>query len=84
MTVLGFIVLLIVAAVVGAIAEAVVGYRPGYGWIGTMVIGLVGAWIGTALFKIGPLIGGIYLISAILGAIVLTAILKAITVRGPA
>ena len=48
------------------------------------VIGLVGAWIGSALFTIGPLIGGVPLISAIIGAVILTALLKAITVRGHA
>lgn len=82
MTVLGFIILVLIAVVVGAIAEAVVGYRPGYGWVGTMVIGLVGAWIGSALVRIGPVIGGMYFTSAIIGAIVLTAILKGVTSRG--
>lgn len=81
MTFGGFIVLLIVAAIVGAIAEAVIGYKAGAGWVGTIVVGLVGAWLGTALFSIGPVIGGVYLISAIIGSIVLVAILKAITAR---
>ena len=81
MTIGGFIVLLIVAAVVGAIGEAIVGWRTGYGWIGTIIVGLIGAWIGSALFTIGPLIGGVYLISAILGAILLVLLLKLITGR---
>jgi len=81
MTIGGFILLLVVAAVVGAIAEALVGWRTGYGWIGTIIVGLVGAWIGSALFGIGPIIGGVYLVSAILGAIVLVLLLKAVTGR---
>lgn len=81
MGLMGFLVLLVVAAIVGAIAEAIVGWRPGYGWLGTIVIGLVGAWIGTALLRIGPIIGGVYLISAIIGSVVLVLILKAITGR---
>jgi uncharacterized membrane protein YeaQ/YmgE (transglycosylase-associated protein family) len=81
MTVVGFLILLIVAAVVGAIAEAVVGYRTSWGWLGTIIIGLIGAWIGSALFRIGPIIGGTFLISAIIGAIILVALLKLITGR---
>ena len=83
MTVGGFVLLLVVAAVVGAIAEALAGWRTGYGWIGTIIVGLVGAWIGSALFRIGPIIGGVYLVSAILGAIVLVLLLK-IVVSGRA
>lgn len=81
MSLVGFIVLLLVAAVVGAIAEALIGYRTGYGWLGTIVVGLLGAWIGSQLFTIGPLIGGVYLISAILGAVILVFLLKLITGR---
>lgn len=81
MTLGGFIILLIVSAIVGAIAEAMVGTKVGPGWIGTIVVGLIGAWIGTALFRIGPLVGGIYFISAIIGAIILVLLLKLITGR---
>lgn len=81
MTIGGFIILLIVAAIVGAIAEAIVGTKTGYGWLGTIVVGLIGAWIGQALFTIGPVVGGVYLISAILGAIILVLLLKLITGR---
>lgn len=81
MTIGGFIALLIVAFIVGAIAEAVVGTKVGPGWIGTIVVGLIGAWIGTALFRVGPIVGGVYLISAIIGAIILVLLLKLITGR---
>ena len=81
MTLGGFIVLLIVAAVVGAVAEALAGVKVGAGWIGTIIVGLIGAWIGSVLFRIGPLIGGVYLISAILGSFVLVLLLKMISAR---
>lgn len=81
MTLGGFLVLLIVAAIVGAIAEAVAGAKVGPGWIGTIIVGLIGAWIGQALFRIGPLVGGVYLISAIIGSIILVLLLKLITGR---
>jgi len=81
MTLGGLVILLVVAAIVGAVAEALVGWRAGYGWIGTIIVGLIGAWIGNALFAIGPVIRGIYLTSAILGAFVLVLLLKLVTVR---
>jgi len=81
MTLGGFIVLLIVAAIVGAVAEALAGVKVGAGWVGTIIVGLIGAWIGSVLFRIGPLIGGVYLISAILGSFVLVLLLKMITAR---
>ena len=81
MTLGGFIVLLIVAAIVGAVAEALAGVKVGAGWVGTIIVGLIGAWVGSVLFRIGPLIGGVYLISAILGSFVLVLLLKMITAR---
>lgn len=81
MTVGGFMLLLIVAAIAGALAEAIVGTKVGAGWVGTIIVGLIGAWIGSALFRIGPVIGGVYLISAILGAAVLVVLLKMVTGR---
>ncbi|MHB0997797.1 MAG: GlsB/YeaQ/YmgE family stress response membrane protein [Armatimonadota bacterium] len=81
MTLTGFLILLIVAAIVGAIAESVTGTKVGSGWLGSIVVGLIGAWLGSALFRIGPIIGGVYFISAILGAIILIILLKMITGR---
>ncbi len=81
MTLGGFVILLVVAAIVGAIGEAIVGMKTGYGWIGTMVIGIIGAWLGSSLMHIGPIVGGIYLVSAIIGSIIVVAILKLITGR---
>ncbi|MDI6828949.1 MAG: GlsB/YeaQ/YmgE family stress response membrane protein [Armatimonadota bacterium] len=73
--------LIVVAAVVGAVVEAIMGIKVGADWIGTIIVGLIGAWIGSALFRIGPIIGGVYLISAILGAIILVFLLKMVTGR---
>ncbi len=81
MTLGGFLLLLVVAAVVGAVVEAIMGIKVGADWIGTIIVGLIGAWIGSALFRIGPIIGGVYLISAILGAIIFVFLLKLVTGR---
>jgi uncharacterized membrane protein YeaQ/YmgE (transglycosylase-associated protein family) len=45
MTLIGLLLVLLVGAVCGAIAEFVVGYSPG-GLIASAVVGLIGAWLG--------------------------------------
>lgn len=45
MTLLGFIVLLIIAAVAGSIGQALAGYSFG-GLLVSIIVGFVGAWIG--------------------------------------
>ncbi len=68
------IVLTLVAAVSGLIAERVVHRAFPYGWIGTIVAGFLGAWLMVDILhvRLAPelSIEGIPLLSAILGAIV--------------
>ena len=45
MSVLGFIVLLIVAAIAGSLGQTLAGYSPG-GCLISMVVGFIGAYIG--------------------------------------
>jgi uncharacterized membrane protein YeaQ/YmgE (transglycosylase-associated protein family) len=45
MTLFGFLLLVVVGAICGAVAEMIVGYRPG-GFLASVAIGFVGAWIG--------------------------------------
>jgi len=45
MSVLGFIVLLIVAAIVGSLGQALAGYSRG-GCLVSILVGFIGAWIG--------------------------------------
>ncbi|MGQ9676961.1 MAG: GlsB/YeaQ/YmgE family stress response membrane protein [Chloroflexota bacterium] len=69
---LGFIVTLIIAGLVGWLADLIVPGRLPYGWIGAIAAGLLGAWLGTALLgAFGPSIAGIAIIPAIIGAIIL-------------
>jgi uncharacterized membrane protein YeaQ/YmgE (transglycosylase-associated protein family) len=76
MDLLGLLILLIVAAVVGALGEMIGGVNVPGGWIGSILVGLVGAWIGGALFHMGPVIGGIQIIPAIIGAILFVLVLR--------
>lgn len=89
MTLLEFLILLIIAAIVGSIAQAMVGYRGG-GLLVTIALGFIGAVLGTWIARRMGLpeifslqLGDITfpIIWAIIGA-ALFAALVAITARG--
>ncbi len=48
MTLVGFVVLLVIAAIAGAIGQALVGASVG-GCLGSILLGFVGAWVGVWL-----------------------------------
>lgn len=84
MGLLDLLVLLLIAGICGAIAEAVVGFSPG-GFLVSVVVGLLGAFIGSWLARqvglpsvlaLSP--GGftIDIIWSILGAVVLLLVLS--------
>lgn len=70
---LGFLVMLLVAAIAGFIGDALApGTIPG-GWVGAIIAGLVGSAVGGYLFGLlripsGPEIGGLAIIPSIIGA----------------
>jgi uncharacterized membrane protein YeaQ/YmgE (transglycosylase-associated protein family) len=68
MSLIGLIVLLIVAAIAGACGEMIAGQKVPGGWLGSILAGFVGAWLGSMLIHIGPIIEGIQIIPAIIGA----------------
>lgn len=77
MDILGFLLLILIAAIVGFIADALVPGTVPFGWLFAIIVGLIGAWIGTALFgAIGPAIGGIYIFPAIVGAVIFVILLE--------
>jgi uncharacterized membrane protein YeaQ/YmgE (transglycosylase-associated protein family) len=81
MTLVGLIVLLIVAFVVGALGELIAGLKVPGGMLGSIAVGFIGAWIGGVLLHFGPVLAGIQIIPAIIGgalfAFMLRLILKA-------
>ncbi len=82
---LNSMVYLIVAVVVGFVAESILGWRLPLGIVGTIIAALLGAWIFTRVLiitGIGDLIVfGVPLFRALLGAILLVALWYLLTYR---
>jgi uncharacterized membrane protein YeaQ/YmgE (transglycosylase-associated protein family) len=84
MTLLGFVLLLVVGAICGFVAEMIVGWSPG-GFFASAAIGFVGAWLGSWLagvLHLPPTFAvrvdgyGIDVIWTILGAILLLLVVS--------
>ncbi|EXX85207.1 membrane protein [Paenibacillus darwinianus] len=76
---MAFLWYLIVGGIIGWLAGLIVGRDIPGGIIGNIIAGIIGAWLGGALLGAwGPEVGNIYLIPALIGAIVLVLIVSAI------
>jgi len=73
--VVGVLLLLAVAAVAGMFGQVIAGRKVAGGWLGTVVLGIVGAWLGSALVPFGPYVAGIQVVSAVAGAALLVLVL---------
>jgi uncharacterized membrane protein YeaQ/YmgE (transglycosylase-associated protein family) len=80
---LNFILYLIIAAVVGLIAEYIVGWRLPLGIIGAIIAALVGIWLMTQVIVITGVgdidLFGVPIIRALIGAIVFVGIWHLLT-----
>jgi uncharacterized membrane protein YeaQ/YmgE (transglycosylase-associated protein family) len=80
---LDLVLFLLIAAIVGVIAEYIVGWRLPLGIIGAIIAGVVGAWLMTRVIQISGVpdivIWGVPLIRAIIGAIILVGLWHLIT-----
>ncbi len=78
-----FIVYLIVAAIVGLVAEFIVGWRLPLGFIGAIIAAIIGIWLMTQVIVITGLpdvvVQGVPLVRALIGAIIFVAIWHLIT-----
>jgi uncharacterized membrane protein YeaQ/YmgE (transglycosylase-associated protein family) len=76
----GVVVTMVIAAVVGWLAWKVVPIKLPYGFLGAVVAGLAGSWLGGWLLgDIGPEIGGIAVFPALVGSMILAVISTVIT-----
>lgn len=74
---MGLALMLLVAGFVGWLADRIVPGSIPYGWLGAIVAGLAGAWIGSwFLGSMGPDLFGIALIPALVGAVILALIVN--------
>ena len=82
---LNFIIYLIIAAIVGFVAESIVGWRLPFGFIGAIIAALIGIWLMTQviiLTGIGDInVFGVPIIRALIGAIIFVAIWHLLTYR---
>src|SRR6266566_7145747 len=79
------IIYLIIAAIVGFVAEFIVGWRLPFGFIGAIIAALVGIWLLTDVIQLNingdPVVYGVPIIKALLGAIILMALWHLLTYR---
>ena len=79
-----FIIYLIVAAVVGFVAEFIVGRRLPFGFVGAIIAALIGVWLLTKVIIITGIgdinVYGVPIFRALVGAIILVAIWQLLAV----
>ncbi len=76
------LLMLLMAGVIGWLADQIVPGRLPYGVLGAVVVGLVGSWLGGILLgNLGPRIFDIRVIPAFIGALALTAIVALLAPR---
>ncbi len=72
-----------IAAIVGLVAEAIVGWRLPFGFVGAIIAALVGIWLMTQVIIITGIgdinVFGVPIIRALIGAIILVALWHLIT-----
>ncbi|KKB39147.1 GlsB/YeaQ/YmgE family stress response membrane protein [Bacillus thermotolerans] len=74
-----FIMFLIVGGIIGWLAGLILGKDIPGGIIGNIIAGIIGAWIGGALLgNWGPDLGGIAIIPALIGALILVFVVSLI------
>jgi len=80
---LGFIIYLIIAAIVGFVAEAIVGWRVPFGFVGAIIAAIIGIWLMTQVIIISGIgdiyIQGVPIIRALIGAMIFVALWHLIT-----
>src|SRR5438270_7896674 len=80
---LSFIVYLIIAAIIGLLAEFIVGWRLPFGFIGAIIAALIGIWLMSNVIIITGIgdinLFGVPLFRALIGAIIFVALWHLIT-----
>lgn len=70
---------LIIGAVIGVVASMITNRDLPLGWVGNILAGLIGAWIGESLLgSWGPIVADMAIVPAIIGAIILVLVVSAV------
>lgn len=81
------LIYLLIAAIVGVIAEFIVGWRVPFGVIGAIIAALVGIWLLTDVIQLvipgDPVIYGVPLFKALIGAILFVGLWHLLVSRRP-
>lgn len=72
---MGLLWQLLIGAIIGAVAGALTSRNLPMGWIGNIIAGLVGSWLGEMLLGgWGPEVAGMSIVPSIIGAVILVLI----------
>jgi uncharacterized membrane protein YeaQ/YmgE (transglycosylase-associated protein family) len=78
-----FLIYLLVAAIVGLVAESLVGWKLPFGFIGAIIAALIGVWLLTQVIIISGVgdinVYGVPIVRALIGAIIFVAIWHLLT-----
>ena len=81
-----FLIYLLIAAIVGLVAEFIVGWRLPFGIVGAIIAGLIGVWLMTQVIILSGFgdinVANVPIIRALIGAIILVALWHLLTYRG--
>ncbi len=70
---------LLIGAIIGAFAGALTSRNLPMGWIGNIIAGIVGSWLGESLLGgWGPELAGMAIVPSIIGAAILVIITSAL------
>ena len=66
---------LLIGAIIGAVAGALTSRDLPMGWIGNIIAGIVGSWLGESLLGgWGPQLAGMAIVPSIIGAVILVLV----------
>lgn len=76
---MGFILFLIMGGIIGWLAGLILGKDIPGGIIGNIIAGIIGAWLGSMILgDWGPQIWDVYIVPALIGALILVFVLSLI------
>jgi uncharacterized membrane protein YeaQ/YmgE (transglycosylase-associated protein family) len=79
MSLISLVIILIIAFIIGIVADQLSPFRMPGSWAGAIIAGLLGSWIGPKLFgNWGPWIADVSLVPSLLGTIIVVVVIGAI------